>query len=410
MSDGKPTLNELVDAIEGLRREGRCVTLLGIGPMSERVIRCALEVSGRRGFPLALIASRNQIDYDGGYVAGMTQASLRENVRRHMPQGHHGWVYLCGDHYGPGRKEGEQSLPYEEAVDATRRSCLEAVRAGWDLLHLDPTLDPAYPEEVPFELVIERTKNLWASVENARKAQGLGPVSYEVGSEPTSGRLTEPEGSARLVQQCAALKPAFVVGHVGPHIKMDINIGCIDFPRAGRLSEAIRESSRACGFAAGLKVHNVDYSPEDVLKRYPYYGIVAANVAPEFGVAETKAHLALARRSGRAGKGFVELLKDSVLASRRYAKWLLEEVPAESIKGNARLLEWVTEVAGHYELSSPEVAEATQDLLRAAGNVEDDPPGYIDLAVAKAIERYVEPFGLADTVRLIGKKLHPPTS
>jgi len=405
MGDGKPDLNELMEALYGLRREGKCLTLLGVGPMSRRVIRCALRVSGLRGFPLKLIASRNQIDYDGGYVEGLTQASFGESVRGLMPQGHHGWVYLCGDHYGPGRKEGEQTMPYEQALEATRRSCLEAVRAGWDLLHLDPTLDPAYPEEVPAGLVVERTKDIWSWVEDARKRQNLPPVSYEVGSEPTSGRLTGPEGSAELVRQCAELRPAFVVGHVGPHIKMDINIGGIDLPRARRLSEAIRDSSRSCGFAAGLKVHNVDYSPGDVLKCYPYYGIMAANVAPEFGVAETKAYLALAGKLGRQGRAFVKLLGDSVLKSRRYVKWLLEDVPQEAIRGDARFLRWVTEVAGHYELSKPDIAEAVRDLLRAAGDVEDDPPGFIDCAVEKAVGRYVECLGLEGSVELLRKYL-----
>jgi len=405
MKSNKPSLGRLVGAICDLREEGTRMTLLGIGPMSDRVITCALKVSGERGFPLKFIASRNQVDFDGGYVQGLTQAALAEKVRRRLPEGHHGWVYLCGDHYGPGRKEGEKDLRFEQALDATQRSCVAALGAGWDLLHLDPTVDPAYPDEVPAGLVMERTRRLWSSVEEARKTRGLPPVSYEVGSEPTSGRLTEPESCAALVRRNKELEPAFVVGHVGPYIKMDLNIGSIDFPRARSLYERIRDASKECGFPCGLKVHNVDYSTQNVLKRYPYYGIAAANVAPEFGVTETKAHLELADRLGERGSEFVELLQQSVLNSGRYKKWLLEDTPEQVVRKDTALLDWVTQIGGHYEFSRPEIAEAAGDLLRAAGDVEDDPPGFVERAVETAIERYIEPFGLGGSVETLAERL-----
>ena len=39
-----------------------------------------------------------------------------------------------------------------------------------------------------------------------------------------------------------------------------------------------------------MKEHNTDYLSTDSLKWQPRLGIHAANIAPEFGVAETKAY------------------------------------------------------------------------------------------------------------------------
>ena len=38
------------------------------------------------------------------------------------------------------------------------------------------------------------------------------------------------------------------------------------------------------------KEHNTDYLSDEALQWHPRFGIHAANVAPEFGVAETKAY------------------------------------------------------------------------------------------------------------------------
>ena len=54
-------------------------TLLGIGPMSERIVRVALQVADRRSFPIMFIASRNQVDLGelgGGYVCSWDQGSF----------------------------------------------------------------------------------------------------------------------------------------------------------------------------------------------------------------------------------------------------------------------------------------------------------------------------------------------
>ena len=47
-----------------------------------------------------------------------------------------------------------------------------------------------------------------------------------------------------------------------------------------------------------MKEHNTDYLSDDALKWHPRLGIHAANVAPEFGVVETRALISLLETNG----------------------------------------------------------------------------------------------------------------
>jgi hypothetical protein len=74
---------------------------------------------------------------------------------------------------------------------AVKRSITACVEAGYDLLHLDPTVDRRLPADtpVPIDAIVERTVKLMRHAEHARRAAGRGPVAYEVGTEEVSGGL-----------------------------------------------------------------------------------------------------------------------------------------------------------------------------------------------------------------------------
>ena len=54
-----------------------------------------------------------------------------------------------------------------------------------------------------------------------------------------------------------------------------------------------------------MKEHNTDYLSTESLRWHPRLGIHSANVAPEFGVAETKAFISVLKE-----KGHIDLLDD----------------------------------------------------------------------------------------------------
>ena len=73
MSVYSKSLREVVTI---LQQKDLKTTLLGIGPMSEIVIRATLELARDMQFPVMFIASRNQVDsieLGGGYVMGWGQ-------------------------------------------------------------------------------------------------------------------------------------------------------------------------------------------------------------------------------------------------------------------------------------------------------------------------------------------------
>ena len=73
-----------------------------------------------------------------------------------------------------------------------KESLVACLEAGYDLLHVDPTVDRTLPPEagMPIELVIERTVELISHVEQPPRPRPPR-VSYEVGTEEVHGGLAD---------------------------------------------------------------------------------------------------------------------------------------------------------------------------------------------------------------------------
>ena len=68
---------------------------------------------------------------------------------------------------------------------------MEDMKAGFDLLHIDPTKDPyVMGKVIDINVVLERTVDLIEFCEEYRKENNLPEVFYEVGTEETNGGLT----------------------------------------------------------------------------------------------------------------------------------------------------------------------------------------------------------------------------
>src|SRR5436309_3387600 len=75
---------------------------LGIGPMSSEAVEAVFRYSNFHRKQLMLIASKNQVDWNGGYVNKWTTKAYMEFVqkmRKAYPQAD---VLVCRDHCGPG--------------------------------------------------------------------------------------------------------------------------------------------------------------------------------------------------------------------------------------------------------------------------------------------------------------------
>jgi hypothetical protein len=89
---------------------------LGFGPMSREVITAICNYTHDTKRPLMIIASRNQVDAETGYV--MTTPELRSLLNT-LPTD---YVWMCRDHCGPYFLDAEKNLSLRDAVEATKKT------------------------------------------------------------------------------------------------------------------------------------------------------------------------------------------------------------------------------------------------------------------------------------------------
>ena len=169
------------------------------------------------------------------------------------------------------------------------------------------------------------------------------------------------------------------------------NVGSFDskLPVAGMLPSSVQlpEMLKMCRrYGVFLKEHNADYLSTTALKWHRRFGIHAANVAPEFGVAETKALLQVAQENQM--KSFIDEFSNIVLAGQKWKKWLV-------VNGSCTEDEKI-QIAGHYHFSEERVLELRnklrQDLMKKSLDLE----ALVSKQVEESIDRYLRWFGYAD--------------
>jgi D-tagatose-1,6-bisphosphate aldolase subunit GatZ/KbaZ len=193
---GIPVCDFLMQKMQELAElEGKPQTLLAVCPNSRTVIRAALRAAKRARAPVKFAATLNQVDIDRGYT-GLTQREFVELVKQEAEAIHfEGLVIIALDHGGPWVKDRHtiEGWDLKTCMDWVKRSFEAALDAGYDLLHVDPTVDRTLPPgtTLPVETVIARTVELIEHAENHRKKRGLPPISYEVGTEEVHGGLAD---------------------------------------------------------------------------------------------------------------------------------------------------------------------------------------------------------------------------
>jgi len=183
--------------------------------------------------------------------------------------------------------------------------------------------------------------------------------------------------------------PTFVVVQTGTRVMEMRNVGSFDSPLrvAEELPAEIQvpKMIQICNkHGIFIKEHNADYLSDEALEWHPRLGIHAANIAPEFGVAETKALVHCFEHSGlqKLADSFLELAFESL----KWQKWMLHGSVASD---RERAM-----IAGHYIFAKPEYHEikiqAEQELKQKGINLNTE----LKAAVKKSIYRYMSAFRL----------------
>jgi hypothetical protein len=360
-----------------------------VGPMSRNRVSAAVRYADAIRRPIPLIASRRQIDsaeFGGGYVERWTTESFARFVRSLGGR----YTVLCRDHGGPWQGAGEDRLSTAEAMDRAKRSIAEDIAQGFGVIHLDPSIgeetrDPSATLEMLFELYA-------FSVETAER---LGrPIEFEIGTEQQSGEIAGPEQLIALLKEVTRFcrsgsyqHPLFCVVQTGTLVREMRNVGLTEGRRNEEVDQAyavrtMERNVRALADVAYIngvhvKEHNGDYLSDGSMATRKEWEIGGVNIAPEFGVLESRTLISLCAEMG------LPRVRDAMLRvfyeSNKWAKWMRQDTKATDLE---RAI-----IAGHYCFSTPEFNEQKATLAAATAARGFDLDEHIQTAITGALRR-----------------------
>jgi len=374
-------------------REER-ITMLGVGPMSKRIVEETILLANELKLPISLIPSRRQIecgDLGGGYVESWSTEDFVKFVR---DRDHGNFTILSRDHSGPWQfkvvDDSQQIITHDIAMEEAKASLAVDISLGFDVLHLDPSLGLNLGRN---EIGVQ--EDLIELYSFCFGQKGGHKITYEVGADEQSMVPDLPSIAEAKFQQIAdQLRsqhlplPQFYVLQTGTKVKETRNIGSFatHIPVKDMLSPSfqIPEILKICDkYGVLLKEHNADYLPEDSLRWHRLFGIPAANVAPEFGVVETRSLLKIAADANE--NWFIDVFGEKVIGGNRWQKWLMPDSTATERDK--------IEIAGHYHFSDQEIQEAIQKLESNVQSKGIDVDTTRRRAIRKSITHYLRYFG-----------------
>lgn len=303
---------------------------LGVGPLSSEIIEAIFRYSHYFRKELMIIASKNQIDYNGGYVNNWTTRDFMDFIREMKYRYPNSNVKICRDHCGPG---------FNNIYDLqdTYNTIKSDIENGFDLIHIDFCKFKGLKEE---------------KLEESKKAieycLSLNPsLLIEVGTDENAGtnfgamNLEEIEREADFFTSFC--KPEFYVVQTGSLIKEINQAGNFNLEFVKKISNLLKSKGLK------LKEHNADYLSKLEIKERE--GIVdAMNIAPQLGVVQTSLILKKCLIYGIRFDNFLE----EVYKGERWRKWLNSNTPEN------KFLCFL--IAGHYHFSSEKYKEIINQL------------------------------------------------
>mgnify|MGYP006273057903 CR=1 FL=1 len=407
-------LKMVMDRVQQLeRQQGISRTLFAACPNSLASIRSAIRSAKRCNAPVKFAATLNQVDEDGGYT-GLTQEELVKTVRQEARNiNFNGPVFVAVDHGGPWLKDKQKKEGWslEAAMQGVKKSFERAVDAGYDMLHVDPTVDIHLPDgqTIDINVVVKRTAELIEHAENYRKRRGYSRIAYEVGTEEVHGGLADvgnfeyfmEQLKEQLSQRQLDVWPLFVVGKVGT----DLHTTRFDPQMARTLTDI------SLSYGSVIKGHytdNVD-NPQD----YPASGMGAANVGPEFTEREYDGlmeMLGLEQRYAQSGlipkqSNLKQMLWQAVIDSGRWKKWLQAGESGTDFYANPpHRQEWFIKTGCRYIWQQPSVVAARGQLYNNLANNGIDPHAILEAHVENSMDKYFFQFNLVNLNKWL---LHP---
>ena len=398
---------DLLRRIAELEKEtGVKRTVFAACPNSMAVIKAAFRAAKRNDAPIYFAATLNQIDCDGGYT-GMTQDEFIKTLKFEAEAVNFKGIYIAAiDHGGPWLKDIQhvEHWSTEDAMNGVKKSFEAAIAAGYDLIHVDPTVDINVPKGqiIDIHVVVKRTVELISHAENFRRSHGYAPISYEVGTEEVHGGLADEKTFDTFLTGlkeglvAAGLDdvwPCFIVGKVGT----DLHTTTFDPEVARQLTAKVRP------YGSWIKGHYTDdvSNPEE----YPLSGMGAANVGPEFTMSEYDALSELEAEEkkffgeGRVAKlsGMTDTLNSLVHKSGRWKKWLLADEQGKDLyELTPERFSWIVKTCSRYIWQKPEAVAARSVLYANLKRLGIDAEEIVLGRIEHDMDKYFVAFNLVN--------------
>jgi D-tagatose-1,6-bisphosphate aldolase subunit GatZ/KbaZ len=283
---------------------------LGVGPMSQTVVGLCLEYSALYDYPIMIIASRNQVDSDGGYAFTTTELTKFIRGNQHYNPNR---VLICRDHCGPYFSDLDKNLSLKEAL----QRCFDTIDSDcdneFDLIHVDVGRVEQDQQFTVAKQVFERTIN--------RRPD----MMFEFGTEDNTGTGLEDSGEKLLhqLQFVEQYRPRvkFMVSQTGSLTK-HTQMGSFDVANNTQTSQIIHDHGLL------FKEHNADYLNKDEVSLRRTAGVDAINIAPQLGGVQSSVML-------EYGRYYPELLNEfysHVMNSGHWKKWVTDDVTDDDTK------------------------------------------------------------------------------
>lgn len=283
-----------------------------IGPMSKNVVNGVVDFVKDTNIPIGLIASRRQIDCDGGYVNKWTTATFAKYVKERDDR-----ILICRDHGGIGQGSKQDDGIVSLMEDAKYM----------DIIHIDPWKKLNYDASVDYTIrMMEKCLSI-----NSK-------CFFEIGTEESIYTLT-PYALDGFLNTIDGKRPAllskikYAVIQAGTSLKNGINTGNYDEQRMKLMCDMCLK------YGVMSKEHNGDYQTPDMIKYKLSSGLSAINIAPEIAHIETKILL------NELSPSSISEWFDLCINDGNWKKWFSDDFDPMSDKHKVLLL------CGHYVLT-----------------------------------------------------------
>ncbi len=323
---------------------------LGFGPMSSEIIEAIFRASHYNRKSLMIVASKNQVDFKGGYVNNWTTKEFMDFIREMKREYPNSNVKICRDHCGPGFNGVDDLQDTYETIKTD-------IENGFDLIHIDFCNFKGTKEE---------------QFEESKKAieycKYLNPnILIEVGTDENIGtnfglmNLEEVEKEINFFTSFC--KPEFYVVQTGSLVKEINQVGNFNQEFIKEVSQKLKEKG------IKLKEHNADYLTKEQLDLRKNI-VDSMNIAPQLGVVQTILVIKKCLVYGIDFSNFVE----EVYEKGKWRKWMYKSNPDKLL---------CTFIAGHYHFSSEPYLKIIRELKKREDIKEE-----IINSITEVIEHY----------------------